>query len=129
MESKPSRIIGVFKANGGLLGELSYILGHTFGLKSCELCDITHSPLRKKTEFKKLEQTIKSEFDLDFKLVHMNQRTEKELLASKGREPCVLLEYSDGALSMLIDWVELKSSKGKVLSFERLLRSRLDLYL
>ena len=129
MESKPIRIIGIYKANGGLLGELGYILGHAVGLRHCELCDITHSPLRKKADFKNLEKSIKTEFDLDFKLVHMNERTERELAASKGREPCVLLEYSDGALSMLVDWVELKSSKGKVLSFERLLRSRLDFYL
>jgi hypothetical protein len=63
------------------------------------------------------------------KLVHMNERTEAELAASKGREPCVLLQYEDGSISMFLDYVELKTSKGSVDSFEKLVDSRLNIYL
>lgn len=121
-------LIGVYKADGGIIGELSYFLGHLIGIRECSLCDITHSPFKKKGEFKRLENQLNQEFDLDFRLVHMNERTEKELAASAGREPCVLLAHEDGSLSMFLDFQELKAADGSVKSFEKLVRNRLDLF-
>lgn len=121
-------LIGVYKADGGLIGELSYFFGHLIGVKQCSLCDITHSPLRKKGEFKKLESRLSKEFGLGFRLVHMNERTEQELNASAGREPCVLLAHEDGSMSMFLDFQELKAANGSVKSFEKLVRNRLDLF-
>lgn len=129
MSAKPIALVGIYKANGGLLGELSYILGHAVGVRKCELCDVTHSPLWKKREFKNFEARMQSEFGLAVRLLHMNERNEKELSASQGREPCVLLEYSDGSFSMFLDFVELKAVRGRVSSFEKLVRSRLDFFL
>jgi hypothetical protein len=122
-------LIGVYKADGGIIGELSYFLGHLIGIRECSLCDITHSPFKKKGEFKRLENQLNQEFDLNFRLVHMNERTEKELAASAGREPCVLLAHEDGSLSMFLDFQELKAADGSVKSFEKLVRNRLDLFL
>jgi hypothetical protein len=51
-------LIGVYKADGGLIGELSYFLGHLIGVRECSLCDITHSPFKKKGEFKRLEAQL-----------------------------------------------------------------------
>lgn len=121
-------LIGVYKADGGIIGELSYFFGHLIGIRECSLCDITHSPFKKKGEFKRLENQLNQEFDLDFRLVHMNERTEKELAASAGREPCVLLAHEDGSLSMFLDFQELKAADGSVKSFEKLVRNRLDLF-
>lgn len=121
-------LIGVYKADGGLIGELSYFLGHLIGVRQCSLCDITHSPFKKKGEFKRLESSLSREFDLDFRLVHMNERTDKELSASAGREPCVLLSHEDGSISMFLDFQELKAADGSVKSFEKLIRNRLDLF-
>lgn len=128
MDVKPVALVGIYKANGGLLGELSYIIGHAVGVKKCTLCDVTHSPLWKKREFKNFEARMQDEFGLAVRLLHMNERNEAELAASKGREPCVLLEYSDGTFSMFLDYVELKAVSGKVASFEKLVRNRLDIY-
>lgn len=121
-------LIGVYKADGGLIGEVGYFLGHLIGVRECSLCDITHSPFKKKGEFKRLEAQLGQEFDLNFRLVHMNERTEKEMTASAGREPCVLLAHEDGAISMFLDFQELKAADGSVKSFERLVRNRLDLF-
>ena len=129
MDVKPVALVGIYKANGGLLGELSYVLGHAVGLKSCSLCDVTHSPLWKKREFKNFEMRMQDQFGLAVRLLHMNERTDAELAASQGREPCVLLEYSDGSFSMFLDYVELKAVGGKVASFEKLVRNRLDIYI
>lgn len=122
-------LIGVYKANGGVVGELSYFFGHLVGVRNCSLCDVTHSPMMKKAKFKDLEKRLRAELGITFKLVHMNERNAEELKASSGREPCVLLRYDDGGISMLLDYVELKAIDGSVESFEKLLRSRLDFYL
>jgi hypothetical protein len=121
-------LIGVYKANGGIIGELSYFFGHLIGQAECSLCDITHSPIKKKGAFKTLEKKLNDEFGIGFRLVHMNERTKAELTASQGREPCVLLQHQDGSISMFLDFVDLKAADGKVESFERLVRTRLDLF-
>ena len=48
MEKSGKTIIGVYKADGGFVGEISYFLGHLIGVKECSLSDITHSPIMKK---------------------------------------------------------------------------------
>ena len=128
MQSKGAKLIGVYKADGGILGEVSYFLGHLVGLRECNLCDITHSPVKKKAEFKRFEKTLLEQRGVVMKLVHMNERTDAELAASKGREPCVLLQYSDGSISMFLDYVELKAASGSVESFAKLVDSRLNIY-
>ena len=129
MSESGKTLIGVYKADGGIIGELSYFFGHLIGVKNCSLCDITHSPVKKKSAFKAFEKRLLEERNIGIRLVHMNERTEAELAASKGREPCVLLQYEDGSISMFLDYVELKTSKGSVNSFERLVESRLNIYL
>ena len=59
----------------------------------------------------------------------MNERSESELAASKGREPCVLLEHEDGSMSMFLDFQELAAANGSVRSFEKLVESRIAIYL
>ncbi len=128
MKSNGATLIGVYKADGGILGEVSYFLGHLIGLRECNLCDITHSPIKKNSEFKEFEKTLLQQHGIQMKLVHMNERTDAELAASKGREPCVLLQYPDGSISMFLDYVELKAASGSVSSFAKLVESRLSIY-
>ncbi len=129
MDMAIKTLIGVYKADGGIVGELSYFFGHLVGTKECSLCDITHSPFRKKREFKDLEKRLNQEFGVNFRLVHMNERSDSELEASEGREPCVLLQHQDGSISMFLDFVELKAADGSVASFEKLVRNRLDIFI
>jgi hypothetical protein len=126
---KQKTLIGIYKADGGLAGELSYFFGHLIGVRHCSLCDITHSPIMKKRDFKELERRIEAEFGIGFRLLHMNERTAEEERASAGREPCVLLQHEDGTLSMFLDFMELQAVNGSVKSFEKLLRTRLDLFI
>jgi hypothetical protein len=128
VQSKGATLIGVYKADGGILGEVSYFLGHLIGVRECNLCDITHSPVKKKAEFKRFEKALLDQRGINMKLVHMNERTDAELAASKGREPCVLLQYPDGSISMFLDYVELKAASGSVESFAKLVDSRLNIY-
>ena len=119
------RIIGVYNADGGLKGELSYFFGHLMGTTQCSLCDITHSPVAKKAQWKHMEQQLHQELGVEFLLVHKNERSPEQLAASEGKEPCVLLEDDDGTLSVLLDGDELQQAEGDVAAFERALRSKL----
>jgi hypothetical protein len=122
-------LIGVYNADGGIVGELSYVFGHLIGIGSCSLCDISHSPIKKKTSFKELEQHLLEEHGIVVRMVHLNERNEREQKASEGREPCMLLEYPDQSISMFLDATDLKALSGSVNSLKKLITSRLDLYL
>ncbi len=129
MTEPRATLIGVYKADGGIIGELSYFFGHLVGARNCSLCDISHSPIKKKSSFKALEKELLKNHNIAIKMLHMNERNERELKASAGREPCMLLEYPDGSISMFLDYVELKAISGSVSSLRKLILSRLDLYL
>jgi len=122
-------LIGIYKADGGIVGELSYSFGHLIGVRSCTLCDITHSPIMKKSSFKALERHLLLEHGIAVRMIHMNERNEREQKASEGREPCILLEYPDESISMFIDSADLSTLSGSVSSLKKLIKSRLDLYL
>jgi hypothetical protein len=122
-------LIGVYKADGGIAGELAYFFGHLIGTQSCSLCDISHSPIKKKSAFKALERELLEKHSIAVRMIHMNERNERELKASAGREPCILLEYPDESISMFLDSVDLKALSGNVSSLHKLIESRLDLYL
>jgi hypothetical protein len=127
-QQKPIRLIGVYNADGGVVGELKYFFGHLVGIAKCELCDITHSPIRRKASFDRLAEELKSEYGLDFALLHLNERTEAETKASAAKEPCVLAEYPDGSLGMFLDRQELRVVDGDVDRFAKLVRARLALF-
>ena len=60
-------------------------------------------------------------------LIDRERTRERE--GERGREPCVLLQYEDGSISMFLDYEELKAAGGRVNSFEKLVESRLNIYL
>ena len=122
------RLIGVYNANGGLAGELSYFFGHMLGRVECKLCDITHSTFSKRPQWKAMEERLRDELQIEFVLVHRNERTEAQHAASEGREPCILIEDDAGQLSMILDWTDLKLAKGSVSDFERAVRAKLLMY-
>jgi hypothetical protein len=122
-------LIGIYKADGGIVGELTYFFGHLIGLRSCSLCDISHSLISKKSSFKTLEQHLLAEHGIVVRMIHLNERNEREQKASEGREPCMLLEYPDQSISMFLDSTDLKALSGSVTSLKKLVLSRLDLYL
>ena len=128
MQEKPVKLIGVYNADGGVIGELKYFFGHLVGVAKCELCDITHSPIRRKAAFDRLTADLKAQYGLDFALKHLNERTEAETKASLAKEPCVLVEYPDGSLGMFLDRQELRVVGGDVARFEALVRARLGIH-
>ena len=80
------KLIGVYNANGGLIGELSYVLGKLLGTRSCSLCSLSHDLIREKQRFKSWRQSL----PLDFELLHLNELDERVFRTVDGRVPCVI---------------------------------------
>jgi hypothetical protein len=113
-----SRLVGVYRANGGPLGEVAYVLGKLLGRAHCSLCDVTHSPVRRKAEWNRMTAALGVPFDL----VHVNQVTGelKALVPSKDVAPAVLAEVS-GRLEVVLTAGEIEPLSGSVVAFERAL--------
>lgn len=108
----PVELIGVYHADGGLLGELAYVLGKARGSAHCALCDITHSGIRRKPQW----DTACRTFPVPIRLVHLNERTADEVAACTLGTPTVLARQSGGQVVPLLGPEELELD-GSVDSF------------
>lgn len=115
------RLLGVYNADGGLVGELRYIVGHLLGTTSCALCDITHSPIRRKREW----DALVAELGVRVDLRHLNELDERERAAVGESAPVVLVER-DGMLSPLLDDAQLTALDGSVAAFGTAVRAALE---
>ena len=92
------RLVGVYDADGGLRGEVAYLLGKARG-RHCSLCDITHSPVRRRREWDAYVDSL----PVPFEVVHRNERDAAVAAVTKGQEPCVVAETDEGMVMLLDD--------------------------
>ena len=95
------RLVGIYDADGGLVGELRYAIGKLAGRSKCALCDITHgwNPLGSR-EWK--QACAASPVELE--LVHRDEATAAQLTAAA--ELPAIVAY-DGER-----WIEALSTAG-----------------
>lgn len=107
------RYLGVYDADGGIAGELRYVVGHLLGNAECALCDVTHSPVRRKRAWDAFVATL----DIPFDLRHRNELTDAEQAAvlSMGL-PVVAAETETGWVPLL-DRTALERCAGDVDTF------------
>jgi hypothetical protein len=115
-----TRLVGVYRADGGLWGELRYLAGHYLRGHSCTLCDITHSPFRRKAEWDRHVESL----GIPFTLLHLNELDDSLAEFVGDRAACVLADTPDGRV-MLLGNDDLASVDGDVSAFFALLRERL----
>jgi hypothetical protein len=101
-----TRLIGVYDANGGLRGEIAYLAGKLGG-HHCSLCDITHSPVRRRREWDAYVTTL----PVPFEVVHRNERSAPVEEATQGREACVVAECDDGSIVFLMGNADLERAR------------------
>jgi hypothetical protein len=92
------RLIGVYDADGSVLGELAYVVGHALGRRSCALCDITHGSLRRKPAFDDAAGAL----EVPFELLHRDEQPAALGVVTAGQLPCVVSDQG-GELAVLLD--------------------------
>ena len=115
-----TRLIGVYRADGGLVGELRYLVGHYLRSESCSLCEITHSPWRRKAEWDAAVDALGIPVDL----LHLNE-LDPRLAAFVGDRAACVVAQTDTDLVLLITNDELTRIDGSVPDFFALLADRL----
>ena len=114
--ARPLRLWGVYHANGGIMGELAYVLGKLRGTAHCALCDITHR-VRMKEDWKEWAASL----DVPFELVHLNEQPPGLAAVTEGCTPCVVAEGDEG-FTVLLGPERLEAAGGSVGLFRELLR-------
>ncbi len=114
MTAAPLRYLGVYDADGGLAGELRYVIGHLLGTTACALCDITHSSVRRKPAWDRMVATLGAPFDLR----HRNELTEAERHATAAMQlPYVAAQLGDGTFVEVLDTAALTACAGDLEKF------------
>jgi hypothetical protein len=83
------------------------------GRAHCSLCDITHSPIRRKASWDRFV----AELPVPFATVHLNERSAALRAATEGRTPIVVAERHDGTYLVVVDAAMLEGSHGSVEAF------------
>ena len=91
-------MIGVYDADGTLLGELSYFVGKRLGRAQCGLCDITHGVVRERAEWR-LER---DRLPVPFEMFHRDDQPDEVRAATGGVAPAVLAEMASGRVAVLV---------------------------
>ena len=115
------RIIGVYHADGGLLGEVRYVVGKVRGTAHCALCDITHGRLAVKSAW----TACAASFGVPVEVVHLNERTDPVRHLTDGVTPCVVAVLADGTARVVLDADALERCGGDVETFAAALREAL----
>lgn len=111
-----TEIVGVYHADGGALGEARYVIGKLLGRAHCSLCDVTHSPVRRKPAWDAMVARV----GVPFTLVHLNEMPDDVVaVAATTGTPVVLGRATDGSLLTLLLPDQLEQLAGSVAEFER----------
>ncbi|WP_062070697.1 hypothetical protein [Demequina sediminicola] len=119
--STVTAVVGIYDADGGIRGELTYVWGHLKGTAECALCDITHSHVKRKRAWDRAIQR----FDVPVRVVHRNEMDDALAAAVAPLQlPLVMGKTADGWVQ-LIDADGLRECGGHVESFSRALTDAL----
>lgn len=111
-------LVGVYNADGSLVGELRYVVGWLAGKAHCALCDITHGLVREKGDFK----ATRERFALT--TLHRDEQPPDLAAFTRGRTPCVVARTAEGFVELL-DGAALDACGKSVERFEAALEAAL----
>lgn len=113
--SSPVGLVGVYHANGGWRGETAYVVGKLLGRAHCSLCDVTHSPVRRKPAW----DAMVTRLGLPVELLHLDEQPDDVAAATAvSGTPAVLARHADGTVTVLLGPDDLEPLDGSVEAFE-----------
>ncbi len=101
------RLVGVYDADGTMLGELSYFVGARLGRAHCALCDITHGLVRERTDWR----AARDDLPVEFVTYHRDDQPDDVRAAIGDRLPAVVAETASG-VTLLLGGDELEACDG-----------------
>lgn len=107
----------VYDADGGVVGEVRYVVGHLLGRAACDLCDITHGTVRRKATF----AALISELPVPVNVLHRNEQTPELAAFTSGHLACIVAHTDDGP-EVLVDRTTLSACAGRVDCLAEILR-------
>jgi hypothetical protein len=114
-----ARLVGVYDADGSVLGELKYFVGARLGRAHCALCDVTHGLVRERPEWR----TTRDRLRAPFVTFHRDDQPPGVRAATAGALPAVLAETDSGALVTLAGPDDLRSCAGSPMALSELVES------
>jgi hypothetical protein len=102
-----SRLVGVYDADGSVLGELRYVVRARIGRAHCALCDITHGRVRERSEWRAAREHLPRPIDL----FHRDDQPD-EVRAAGGSSPPAILAETDRGFVLLLDGGGLEGCAG-----------------
>jgi len=87
-----TRLIGVYDADGTLRGELAYWIGARLGRAHCALCDITHSSVRERADWRACRDRLPVPLDT----FHRDDQPDHIRPITDGNLPCVVADTLAG---------------------------------
>ena len=122
MDQPVVEVVGVYDADGGLVGELTYVVGHLLGRTECSLCDVSHGSLRRKPAW----DAMVARLPVPVHMVHRNEASAEDRAAYHlSGLPAVIGVRADGSRTVLLGPTGLRAVHGSVDAFESALRAAL----
>jgi len=116
-------VVGVYDADGGVVGEVTEVVARLRGGTGCSLCTLTHGSLRRRPEW----DAMVARLPVPVRLVHRNEVTEDERAAcSVSGLPAVIGARADGSHTVLLGPTGLAALDGSVAAFEQALRAAMS---
>jgi hypothetical protein len=108
-------LIGVYDADGTLLGEARYWIGARLGRTHCSLCEITHGLFTERADWRR----CRDDLGVEFRTYHRDDAPE-DVLAAGARPPFVVAR-TDRGLMALLGPADLDACAGDIEKFRRAL--------
>lgn len=94
-----ARLVGIYNADGSVVGELRYFVAKTTGSSSCALCDLTHGRFRRRSEFTACAESL----PIPFELLHRDNQPIELRAVTEGHLPCIVGIGDDGSATIVVD--------------------------
>ncbi len=120
--TKVTGFVGVYDADGGVRGEVSYVVGKMLGTAHCALCDVTHAGVARKRAWDRMV----NHFGVPFALLHRNEMSADITRAVSGYGLAIVLaRLDDESLEVVLAAEQLEELDGDVATFQEALSTAL----
>lgn len=111
-------LIGIYNADGSLMGELRYLAGKLRGTAHCALCDISHGLTGERRAFKQIRARTA------LQMLHLDEQWPALARFTDGRTPCVVAQLESGLVELLSS-ADLDACGGSSTAFDAALEGAL----